>query len=266
MKADILRRAELMWDEEDEVEDDSFNEMSSLSKGKKKHESFNDEVFSLEDDDDLDLGVRLRVGGDGEDSNESDEDGEGDDEQTQSPETIIELAYLRDPKVFERDATTRRSKARADLKAQTGKRRYCKNFGAPDDTSVSGWADEQIEGWKVMLHRTVSYSFTLLRSALYSFCLSKPGSKEKLQEKHAFMGNEKGLEVHPGNEGRSRGRGRGTSRGGRGRGTGRGSGGREGSDARERAWKDRNKAGRANHNRKRGHDKKMARAGPAPSM
>jgi len=35
---------------------------------------------------------------------------------------IVELAYLRDPKVFERDAATRRSKARVDLKAQTGKR------------------------------------------------------------------------------------------------------------------------------------------------
>ena len=39
--------------------------------------------------------------------------------------------------MFERDGQTRRSKARADLKAQTG------------------WGDEQIEGWKIMLERDV---------------------------------------------------------------------------------------------------------------
>jgi len=54
-------------------------------------------------------------------------------------------------------------------------------------------------------------------------------------------------------------------RGGRGRGRGRGGGGRgegagEGS-TRDRALKDKNKASRGNHNRKTGHDKKMARAG-----
>lgn len=58
-----------------------------------------------------------------------------------SPETTLELAYIRDPKLFDRDASTRRSKARADLKAQTG------------------WGDEQIEGWKIMLERNVSSCF-----------------------------------------------------------------------------------------------------------
>lgn len=32
----------------------------------------------------------------------------------------MELAYIRDPKLFDRDAQTRRSKARTDLKTQTG--------------------------------------------------------------------------------------------------------------------------------------------------
>ncbi len=36
------------------------------------------------------------------------------------PETMCELAYLRDPKLFDRDAATRRTKARADLKEKTG--------------------------------------------------------------------------------------------------------------------------------------------------
>lgn len=78
-------------------------------------------------------------------------------------------------------------------------------------------------------------------------------------QKHAFSGNEKGLEVP---SGVSKGSGRGGPRGVRGRG-GKGGAGEDG--AGERAWKDKNKASRGNHNRKRGHDKKMARAGPGPS-
>jgi activating signal cointegrator complex subunit 2 len=75
-------------------------------------------------------------------------------------------------------------------------------------------------------------------------------------QKHAFSGNEKGLEVH---SGLSRYSGRGRPRGGRGRG-GRGGAGIGEDSAGERAWKDKNKASRGgNHNRKRGHDKKMAR-------
>lgn len=53
------------------------------------------------------------------------------------PETVLELAFIDDPAVFERDGQTRRSPARADLKARTG------------------WSDEQIEGWRIMLERDV---------------------------------------------------------------------------------------------------------------
>lgn len=65
-------------------------------------------------DDDLEAGARtIKILGDGEDS--------GDEEvETIKPETILELAYIRDPKLFDRDAETRRSKPRADLKQQTG--------------------------------------------------------------------------------------------------------------------------------------------------
>ncbi|KIM46903.1 hypothetical protein M413DRAFT_63865 [Hebeloma cylindrosporum] len=217
MKADILRRAEaLSSDEEEEYEPDP--------KGKGKKADLGIDIGPDEEDEIL---VPLGIAGDGEDSGDEDDD-EEEEEEAQTPETIVELAYLRDPKVFDRDATTRRSKARADLKAQTG------------------WGDEQLEGWMIMLERS-------------------PARKEKLMEKYAFRGNEKGLEVHASN----RGRGRGGYRGGRGRGGGRGGGpgaagggGGDGS-ARERAWKDKNKASRGNHNRKRGHDKKMARAGPS---
>ena len=58
---------------------------------------------------------------------------------------MLELAYIQDPKLFDRDGQTRRSKARADLKAQTG------------------YTDEQIEGWKIMLERDVRCISVLLR-------------------------------------------------------------------------------------------------------
>ena len=58
--------------------------------------------------------------------------------QPSSPETLVELAYIQDPSVFNRDAATRRSAARAALRKSTG------------------WSDEQVEGWKVMLERDVS--------------------------------------------------------------------------------------------------------------
>jgi activating signal cointegrator complex subunit 2 len=39
-------------------------------------------------------------------------------------ETILELAYIENPKLFDRDANTRRSKARADLRLRTGEKTF----------------------------------------------------------------------------------------------------------------------------------------------
>jgi activating signal cointegrator complex subunit 2 len=115
MKADILRRAEAISDDEDEESEPYIQDPANANasnKGKSKLiEILND------DDDDAGLVNSVRIVGDGE---ESDVDEEDDEEQAKSPEMILELAYLRDPKVFERDAVTRRSKARTDLKNQTG--------------------------------------------------------------------------------------------------------------------------------------------------
>ncbi|KAI0641559.1 hypothetical protein C8Q79DRAFT_1098523 [Trametes meyenii] len=218
MKEDILRRAEEISDDEEE-EDDLLS-----GKGKGREDASEDEL------EDADV-VKVRDGDatDDDAEDESDEDGEG-AETPRSPETILELAYIREPKLFDRDGQTRRSKARADLKAQ------------------SGMDDEQIEGWRIMLERD-------------------PKKKERILAKHEFTGNtplappidggQPGPRSRGGGQGQGhRGRGRGRGRGGRGRG---GSGG--GGDARERAWKDKNKASRANHDRKRGHDKKMAKMG-----
>ena len=106
MKADILRRAEAISDDEDEGGSD----------------------VAIEEE--LDMGT-VKVVRDGEESG-GDDDDEGDQAQALEkdvdtsvpsqpvPETILELAYIRDPKLFLRDGQTRRSKARAALKAQTG--------------------------------------------------------------------------------------------------------------------------------------------------
>ncbi|KAJ1310858.1 hypothetical protein OPQ81_009376 [Rhizoctonia solani] len=141
-------------------------------------------------------------------------------------EAALELAWLEDSQVFERDGETRRSKARADLKAKTG------------------MSDEQIEGWKIMLERDSR-------------------RQSKIREKHEFKGNQTFLpptqQIDIPRGGRGRG-GRGRGRGGRGRG-GDGTSGSGGDAAHDRAYKDKNKAHHANHDRKRGHDKKMARGG-----
>ncbi|KAJ7167340.1 hypothetical protein C8R43DRAFT_171813 [Mycena crocata] len=213
MKADILRRAEEISDDEDE------EETHDGGKGKMKEHG---------DDGDLDIDAALthiKVAGDGEESGGEDNDAE---EEALSPETICELAYIRDSKLFDRDAQTKRGKPRTDLKAQTG------------------WSDEQLEGWRIMLERNPN--------------------KDKILAKHEFSGNQNAIIVDAPGGSSSRagpqrgGRGR-AGRGGRGNGRGRGGGGGDDATARERAWKDKSKASRGNNNRKRGHDKKLARAG-----
>ena len=113
MKADILRRAEAISDDdEDEMSDSHGQGANTGYKGKSK-------LIFIPDDDDVGLVNNVRIVGDGEES-DVDSDEEDDGEQSKSSEMILELAYMRDPKVFERDAVTRRSKARTDLKNQTG--------------------------------------------------------------------------------------------------------------------------------------------------
>lgn len=260
IKADILRRAEAISDDDEDEKSDSHVQgpisVNTGNKGKSK-------LVEFADDDDAGLVNNVRIVGDGEESDvESEEDEE---EQAKNPEIILELAYLRDPKVFERDAVTRRSNARTVLKSQTG----IVIFYSAKSSSYQqhlGWDNEQIEGWRIMLERNVSDNPCFIDKQgliLFRAPYLQPAQKERMLQKHAFSGNEKGLEVHP--SGESRGRGRGSRpRGGRGQG-GRGGAGTGEDSARERAWKDKNKASRGNHNRKRGHDKKMARAGPGPS-
>jgi len=155
MKADIIRRAEAISDDEQE-EYDPFAEPGAPStiKGKGKVSYDSPAVLGPEEDDIADSVVTLRVTGDGEDS--GDEEDDEDEEEIQTPETMLELAYMRDLKVFDRDAATRKSKARADLRTQTGKASFLVRSDCLDVYKFTGWADEQIEGWKIMLERTVS--------------------------------------------------------------------------------------------------------------
>lgn len=71
---------------------------------------------------------------------------------------ILELAYIKDPKLFDRDANTRRSAARASLKAETGMRDFISIHQYISSLFFAGWGDEQIEGWRIMLERNVCLS------------------------------------------------------------------------------------------------------------
>jgi activating signal cointegrator complex subunit 2 len=112
MKADILRRAEEMdlYDDEEDMANDT------------QDVAFDDELETSSP-------VKLKVSGDGEETDEEDDAAEdivnmktfgGKGKGKETPETSLELAYIQDPTLFDRDAQTRRGKAREGLKAQTG--------------------------------------------------------------------------------------------------------------------------------------------------
>lgn len=113
MKADILRRAEEISDDSED-EDDAGTAVGG-GKGKGR-------AAALDDDELEDADVVKVRDGDASDDEEEDDDDEAEDavEAPRTPEAILELAYIRDAKLFDRDGQTRRSKARADLKTQTG--------------------------------------------------------------------------------------------------------------------------------------------------
>ncbi|KAG8678820.1 hypothetical protein FRC09_019513, partial [Ceratobasidium sp. 395] len=213
-KADILRRAAEVSDPDEEWKSDEEKRPTAVA---------------FFDDEDGEYGGGGVVN-DGEGSSEGGSDAE--EAEDTGPEVVLELAWLENPQAFERDATTRRSVTRQNLKTQTK------------------WSDEQIEGWKYMLDKD-------------------PHRQAKIREKHEFKGNQPTIaptqwDAPRGGCGRGGGRGRGGRGGGRG-GAQNSSGGGEGSSAgdstRDRAYKDKNKARQGNHDRKRGHDKKMARGG-----
>lgn len=113
MKTDILRRVEAPSDSEEEEVNIFGITSDHHAKGKSK-------VREVAFDDDLEDVSSVRVAGDGEESSRDEDGDEGDEEHEANPQTIVELAYIANSKVFERDAATRRSKERIALRAQTG--------------------------------------------------------------------------------------------------------------------------------------------------
>ncbi|KAK2595565.1 hypothetical protein QQS21_006739 [Conoideocrella luteorostrata] len=161
-------------------------------------------------------------------------------------EEVLFRAYQMDSKSFDRGAGTRRDNTRARLREETG------------------MTDEAIEGWAVMLARN-------------------PQQRKRLEAKYSFAGQQAQLErtawrASPAGSGTEdsdfdgvggRGGGRG-GRGGRGGNRGRGRGGRGGNVAgptgeketeAARRNKEAHKGSRANHNRRDGRARKMARGG-----
>ncbi|KAH0826618.1 hypothetical protein J3R83DRAFT_4983 [Lanmaoa asiatica] len=166
------------------------------------------------------------------------------------PETILELAYIRDPKLFDRNAETHEEASRVPISSNRQVMvALSKVTIRANKISLPGWTDEQIEGWRIMLERNPK--------------------KARILQKHEFSGNRRvnmpitgGSRDRPGGgrggRGRDRGRGRGRGRGG---GGGSRPGERKDEMARERAFKEKHKSS----NRKRGHDKKMVKAGAGPA-
>jgi activating signal cointegrator complex subunit 2 len=153
-------------------------------------------------------------------------------------------AYNMTPDLFNRDAETRRSKARAELKSETG------------------MTDEAIEGWGIMVGRDPRRLDRLKRK----FEMGN-GSQQRALEGTAWRadsGTEDsdagGARGGRGGGGRARGRGQGA-------GAGRGRGGEVAGPSDDRGTqvarqrKDAGKGSRANHNRRDQRAKKMTRGG-----
>lgn len=166
-------------------------------------------------------------------------------------EETLFRAFQADPRVFDRDAATRRSAGRNKLRGETG------------------MADEMIEAWALMLTRNAGqmrrleakYAFSGQQTQLgrTAWRDSPAGSGAEDSDRDAGAGGAAGRGGRGGG-GNGRGRGGGGTRGGRGGGNVAGPTG-EKSTENARKNKEANKGSRANHNRKAGHAKKMARGG-----
>ncbi|OAL46197.1 hypothetical protein IQ07DRAFT_575184 [Pyrenochaeta sp. DS3sAY3a] len=161
-------------------------------------------------------------------------------------EEALFRAYTTTPELFGRDSETRRGKARAALKSETG------------------MTDEAIEGWGIMIGRDPK-RLRRLEARFSTFA----GQQRELQA--TAWRNSPAASGDEGNESGQGGRGFGGRGRGRGRGNGGPAGGRGGGHvagpADDRATqisrdrKEAHKASRANHNRKAQRGKKMARGG-----
>lgn len=151
-------------------------------------------------------------------------------------------AYKLTPKIFDRDAATRRGKERAALKEETG------------------MTDEAIEGWLLILSRDPRQ----VRRLEAKFSTFTGGQRDLASTAWRASPAGSGTEdmgLDPNDRGRGGGL-RGRGRGGRGRGPGNAAGppGDKDTEA-ARHRKEANKGSRANHNRRDQRARKMARGG-----
>ncbi|KAM7190171.1 hypothetical protein V8F33_009648 [Rhypophila sp. PSN 637] len=170
-------------------------------------------------------------------------------------EAKLYQAYMATPKLFDRDNATRGGIDRVRLRHETG------------------MTDEAIEGWAIMLGRD-SKKRKRLQAQYGDWAgkqteLASTSWKANNDEEEEEDGDQEDSDKPAGSSGdkdNTRGRGRG-GRGGAGRGRGGRGGGRLGAppgSELEKRRKEANKASRANHNRRDGHAKKMARGGGFP--
>lgn len=141
------------------------------------------------------------------------------------PQAILELAYVRNPSVFNRDAATRRSTARTDLR------------------NATGMDDSQLEGWKIMLERNPH--------------------KDAILERHQYARPSSARDTpnHGKKDGGGGGGGRGQNSGGGGSSGGRGGNNNSGGGGRGGRGGNKGSRGHSNAARTRGNDRKMARMG-----
>ncbi|KAL7619363.1 hypothetical protein AAE478_009900 [Parahypoxylon ruwenzoriense] len=169
-----------------------------------------------------------------------------DQKRKDANEEVLFRVYQSDPKIFDRDAVTRRSATRSKLKQETR------------------MTDEAIEGWAVMLTRTphqmrqLEMKYSALGSeqpALVSTAWRANSAGSGTEDNDVDSG---GNGFRGGSHGRGRGRGRGRG-GGRGGNVAGPSSDKDTENARRR--KEAHKGSRANHNRRDQRAKKMARGG-----
>ncbi|ORX36173.1 hypothetical protein BD324DRAFT_528654 [Kockovaella imperatae] len=185
---------------------------------------------------------RMKIAGDGEESGEEEEGDKVVPRKESSGKTYdvdqqskLELAYLANPAVFDRDSNTRRSGARKKLK------------------ELTGMDDAQLEGWRVMLDRN-PHKEAILNRHTFSPTKDHLGSVEtKARPDGPSYSNRGRGGGHRGGRGGGRGDGHGGSEQGNSNGGTRGSGGRGRTNKSSR--------GHSNAARTRGHDKKMSRMG-----
>ncbi|KAJ5725968.1 uncharacterized protein N7483_007325 [Penicillium malachiteum] len=193
----------------------------------------------------------------------TDADADADSRNQRAPtgdnlDMVLFRAYKTNPAIFARDAVTRRSQPRAQLKRETD------------------MMDEAIEGWAVMLTRDPKRLARLEGQLAVdaggtggSGSLNQPNLAPTSYRKPKAGDDDDSADESSGGfaarGGRGRGRG-GRGRGGRGRGGGPSQPGDQGQQSNPAAnrRKEENKASRANHNRRQQRAKKIARGGGLP--